>query len=93
MIDLAGTGFSKPGGDAEGEDFWGVDQDIESGRHTARRRPCDAVQPCRLRGCLGPLFSRRLLVRGRALRQFVLGDIFHVRGDGPHMPKRIFQGA
>jgi len=30
MIDPVGTGFSKPIGDAEGELFWGVDQDIES---------------------------------------------------------------
>jgi len=30
MIDPVGTGFSKPVGDAKGEQFWGVDQDIES---------------------------------------------------------------
>jgi len=30
MIDPVGTGFSKPVGEAEGEDFWGVDQDIKS---------------------------------------------------------------
>jgi carboxypeptidase C (cathepsin A) len=30
MIDPVGTGFSKPVGDAKGEDFWGVDQDIKS---------------------------------------------------------------
>ncbi len=30
MIDPVGTGFSKPVGDAKGEDFWGVDQDIDS---------------------------------------------------------------
>jgi carboxypeptidase C (cathepsin A) len=30
MIDPVGTGFSKPVGKAEGKDFWGVDQDIES---------------------------------------------------------------
>ena len=30
MIDPVGTGFSKPVGDAKGEEFWGVDQDIES---------------------------------------------------------------
>ena len=30
MIDPVGTGFSKPVGKAKGEDFWGVDQDIES---------------------------------------------------------------
>ncbi len=30
MIDPVGTGFSQPVGDAKGEDFWGVDQDIES---------------------------------------------------------------
>ena len=30
MIDPVGTGFSKPVGTAKGEDFWGVDQDIES---------------------------------------------------------------
>lgn len=30
MIDPVGTGFSQPVGDAIGEDFWGVDQDIES---------------------------------------------------------------
>ena len=30
MIDPVGTGFSKPVGDAEGKDFWGVDQDIAS---------------------------------------------------------------
>ena len=30
MIDPVGTDFSKPVGDAEGKDFWGVDQDIAS---------------------------------------------------------------
>jgi carboxypeptidase C (cathepsin A) len=30
MIDPVGTGYSRPVGEAEGEDFWGVDQDIES---------------------------------------------------------------
>jgi carboxypeptidase C (cathepsin A) len=30
MIDPVGTGFSKPLGEAEGEQFWGVDQDIRS---------------------------------------------------------------
>ncbi len=30
LIDPVGTGFSKPLGDAEGKEFWGVDQDIES---------------------------------------------------------------
>lgn len=30
MIDPVGTGFSRPIGDAKGEDFWGVDQDIDS---------------------------------------------------------------
>jgi len=30
MIDPVGTGFSRPVGDAKGEDFWGVDQDIAS---------------------------------------------------------------
>jgi carboxypeptidase C (cathepsin A) len=30
MIDPVGTGFAKAVGDAKGEDFWGVDQDIQS---------------------------------------------------------------
>jgi carboxypeptidase C (cathepsin A) len=30
MLDPVGTGFSKPLGEAKGEDFWGVDQDIRS---------------------------------------------------------------
>lgn len=30
MIDPVGTGFSRAVGEAEGKDFWGVDQDIES---------------------------------------------------------------
>lgn len=30
MIDPVGTGFAKPVGEGKGEDFWGVDQDIES---------------------------------------------------------------
>lgn len=30
MIDPVGTGFSKPVGEATGEEFWGVDQDIKS---------------------------------------------------------------
>lgn len=30
MIDPIGTGFSRPVGKAEGKDFWGVDQDINS---------------------------------------------------------------
>jgi carboxypeptidase C (cathepsin A) len=30
MLDPVGTGYSQPVGDAEGKDFWGVDQDIKS---------------------------------------------------------------
>lgn len=30
MIDPIGTGFSRPVGEGKGEDFWGVDNDIES---------------------------------------------------------------
>jgi len=30
MVDPIGTGYSKPVGEGKGEDFWGVDQDIES---------------------------------------------------------------
>jgi carboxypeptidase C (cathepsin A) len=30
MIDPVGTGYSRPLGEAKGEQFWGVDQDIES---------------------------------------------------------------
>jgi len=30
MIDPVGTGYSKPVGEAKGEDFWGVDPDIDS---------------------------------------------------------------
>lgn len=30
MIDPVGTGYSRPVGKAKGEDFWGVDQDIDS---------------------------------------------------------------
>ena len=30
MIDPVGTGFAKPVGEATGEEFWGVDQDIKS---------------------------------------------------------------
>jgi carboxypeptidase C (cathepsin A) len=30
MIDPVGTGYSRPIGEAKGEDFWGVDQDIDS---------------------------------------------------------------
>ena len=30
MVDPVGTGFSRPAGDAEGKDFWGVDNDIKS---------------------------------------------------------------
>jgi len=30
MIDPVGTGFAKPVGEGKGEDFWGVDQDIQS---------------------------------------------------------------
>jgi carboxypeptidase C (cathepsin A) len=30
MIDPVGTGFSKPVGEGEGKDFWGVDEDIKS---------------------------------------------------------------
>jgi carboxypeptidase C (cathepsin A) len=37
MIDPVGTGFSKPLGDAKGEDFWGVDPDIESVGDFVRR--------------------------------------------------------
>jgi carboxypeptidase C (cathepsin A) len=37
MIDPVGTGFSKPVGEAKGEQFWGVDQDIESVADFIRR--------------------------------------------------------
>ena len=30
MVDPVGTGYSRPVGEAEGKDFWGVDQDIDS---------------------------------------------------------------
>src|SRR6185295_8648842 len=30
LIDPVGTGFSKPLGDVDGKEFWGVDQDVES---------------------------------------------------------------
>jgi carboxypeptidase C (cathepsin A) len=30
MVDPVGTGYSRPVGEAEGEDFWGVDNDIKS---------------------------------------------------------------
>lgn len=30
MMDPVGTGFARPVGEGEGEDFWGVDQDIKS---------------------------------------------------------------
>lgn len=30
MVDPVGTGYSRPLGEAKGEDFWGVDQDIRS---------------------------------------------------------------
>ncbi len=30
MVDPVGTGFSRPVGEAEGKDFWGVDNDIKS---------------------------------------------------------------
>jgi carboxypeptidase C (cathepsin A) len=30
MVDPVGTGYSRPLGEAEGEDFWGVDNDIKS---------------------------------------------------------------
>ena len=30
MVDPVGTGFSQPVGEGKGEDFWGVDQDIQS---------------------------------------------------------------
>lgn len=30
MLDPVGTGFAKPVGEGKGEEFWGVDQDIES---------------------------------------------------------------
>jgi carboxypeptidase C (cathepsin A) len=30
MVDPVGTGYSRPLGDAEGKDFWGVDNDIKS---------------------------------------------------------------
>jgi carboxypeptidase C (cathepsin A) len=30
MVDPVGTGYSRPAGDAEGKDFWGVDNDIRS---------------------------------------------------------------
>ncbi len=37
MLDPVGTGFSKPVGEAKGEQFWGVDQDIESVGEFIRR--------------------------------------------------------
>lgn len=41
MIDPVGTGFSRPVGDAKGEDFWGVDNDIESVSHFIARYVSD----------------------------------------------------
>jgi carboxypeptidase C (cathepsin A) len=37
MIDPVGTGFSRPAGEAEGKDFWGLDQDAASLTQFIRR--------------------------------------------------------
>jgi len=37
MIDPIGTGFSRPAGEAEGQDFWGVDEDASSLTQFIRR--------------------------------------------------------
>jgi carboxypeptidase C (cathepsin A) len=37
MIDPIGTGFSRPAGEAEGKDFWGVDEDARSLTQFVRR--------------------------------------------------------
>ncbi|MEM6702131.1 MAG: hypothetical protein AAF690_05470 [Acidobacteriota bacterium] len=37
MIDPVGTGFSRPAGEAEGKNFWGVDEDAESLTQFIRR--------------------------------------------------------
>jgi carboxypeptidase C (cathepsin A) len=37
MIDPIGTGFSRPAGEAEGEDFWGLDEDAASLTQFIRR--------------------------------------------------------
>ena len=37
MIDPVGTGFSRPAGEAEGEDFWGLDEDARSLTQFIRR--------------------------------------------------------
>ena len=37
MIDPVGTGFSRPAGEAEGKDFWGVDEDAASLTQFIRR--------------------------------------------------------
>ncbi len=37
MIDPVGTGFSRPAGEAEGKDFWGVDEDARSLTQFIRR--------------------------------------------------------
>jgi carboxypeptidase C (cathepsin A) len=37
MVDPVGTGFSRPAGEAEGEDFWGLDEDARSLTQFIRR--------------------------------------------------------
>jgi carboxypeptidase C (cathepsin A) len=37
MVDPIGTGFSRPAGEAEGEDFWGLDEDARSLTQFIRR--------------------------------------------------------
>ncbi len=37
MVDPIGTGFSRPAGDAEGSDFWGIDEDAASLAQFIRR--------------------------------------------------------
>ena len=37
MIDPVGTGFSRPAGEAEGKDFWGIDEDAQSLTQFIRR--------------------------------------------------------
>ncbi len=72
MIDPVGTGFSKPLGDAKGEDFWGVDQDVDSVGDFIRRYVTDNGRWGSPKYVLGESYGG---VRGSGLARHLQSDL------------------
>jgi len=72
MIDPVGTGFSKPLGDAKGDDFWGVDQDVDSVGEFIRRYVTDNGRWGSPKYVLGESYGG---VRGSGLARHLQSDL------------------